>query len=155
MVVKVFITMLAKQDRDHVVRANAYNIARWALKTEEEVLSALKVLSRPDRKRKEPQPHDGRRIQRVEDGWLLLNGEKYQRMMMDMFRRAKKADWARRNREEERQSKTTATSRDEAVDAAADGVMLAGAGKTDQQAIEDEVREARDTREGKQIGGQQ
>lgn len=106
MVVKVFITLLAKQDRDHVVRGSAYNIAKWANKTEAEVLEALKVLSEPDKRRLEPQEHEGRRIQKVEDGWLLLNGEKYQRLMMEMFRRTRNAEAMRKRRENERASTT-------------------------------------------------
>ena len=85
----VFVTMLAKKDSDHVVRATAFNIAKWANKTEEEVLKALKVLSSPDKKRLEPQPHEGRRIEKVEDGWLMLNGEEYRKMVQDEMRKAR------------------------------------------------------------------
>jgi hypothetical protein len=99
LVVKVFMTMLAKQDRDYVVRASAFNIARWANKTEEEVLSALKVLKAPDKKRLEKQDFEGRRVEKVDDGWLLLNGEKYARKMRLLFERARKAQWARDHRD--------------------------------------------------------
>jgi hypothetical protein len=94
-VIKVFLTMLPMKDRDHVVRFSAYNIARMARKTEEEVLEALKILSSPDKRRLEPQEHEGRRIQKVDDGWLILNGSKYQNLMMEIFRRAKNADQMR------------------------------------------------------------
>ena len=73
----VWITMLALKDRDHVVRHNAFQIGRFAVKSEQEVIEALKVLSSPDTRRIEPQPFEGRRIERVESGWLILNGEKY------------------------------------------------------------------------------
>jgi hypothetical protein len=102
LVVKVFITMLAKQDADHVVRADAYIIGEWARKTEEEAEDALRVLSSPDTKRRMPQPHEGRRIERVEDGWLILNGDKYQGDMRKIFQRARKADWAAKKRAKER-----------------------------------------------------
>ena len=94
----VFITMLLKQDRDGVVRGSAYNIAKWANKTEDDVLEALGVLSSPDTRRKEPQPHDGRRVMRVEDGWLLLNAKKYQDEMRAIFRRARNAAWMKNHR---------------------------------------------------------
>jgi hypothetical protein len=94
----VFITMLAKKDSDHVVRATAFNIARWANKTEKEVLDAFRVLSSPDKRRLEPQEYDGRRIQKVEDGWLILNGDKYEKMMKKLAEQARKAKWARENR---------------------------------------------------------
>jgi hypothetical protein len=90
-VVKVFLTMLALKDADQVVRYNAYGLAQRAHKTEKEVLDALKILSSPDKKRIEPQPHDGRRIQRVEDGWLLLNGQQYEDLMRSVNRKAYKA----------------------------------------------------------------
>lgn len=89
LVIKVFLTMIAKQDADHIVRGNAYNIGRWARKSEEETMKALKVLSSPDTKRKEPQAFDGRRIERVPEGWLLINGQHYQDLMQDVNRRAR------------------------------------------------------------------
>lgn len=85
----VFITMLAKKDSDHIVRGSAFQIGRWANKTEEEVLEALTILSSPDTKRKEPQPHEGRRIQKVEDGWFILNGEEYRKKIADEMRKAR------------------------------------------------------------------
>ena len=73
-VVKVFITMLALKERDHVVRMSAYAIGERAKKTEKEVLEALSILASEDKRRLEPQPFDGRRIEKVEGGWLILNG---------------------------------------------------------------------------------
>jgi hypothetical protein len=90
-VVKIFITMLAKKDLDHVVRGNAFNIARWSRKTEKEVLDALKVLAAPDKRRLEPQPFEGRRIERVEEGWLVLNGSNYVKAMQKANRNAYQA----------------------------------------------------------------
>jgi hypothetical protein len=90
-VVKVFLTMMALKDADQVVRYNAFAIAQRAHKTEGEVLDALKVLAAPDEKRIEPQPHEGRRIEKVEDGWLLLNGQYYEDLMRSINRRAYKA----------------------------------------------------------------
>lgn len=90
-VVKVFLTMLAKKDGDNVVRGTAFNIAQWAKKTEQEVLKALKILSSPDTRRLEPQPFEGRRIEKVAEGWLLLNGEFYQNLMREINRRSYKA----------------------------------------------------------------
>ena len=80
-VCKIFLTMLALKDVDHVVRMSAYQLAKRSRKTEVEVLRALEVLASPDTKRQEPQPFGGRRIRAVEDGWLILNGEKYREMV--------------------------------------------------------------------------
>lgn len=103
-VVKVFITMLAKKDSDFVVRGSAFNIASWAKKDEREVLEALKVLSSPDTKRIEPQPFEGRRIKRVEDGWLILNGALYRDLMVKENERARKRRWAAEKRAQEKQA---------------------------------------------------
>jgi hypothetical protein len=94
-VVKVFLTMLAKKDADEVVRGTAFNIASWAKKTEKEVIDALKILSSPDTKRLEPQPFDGRRIEKVEGGWKLLNGAKYQMEMQRINQRRRKTELQR------------------------------------------------------------
>lgn len=92
-VCKVFITMLALKDSDHIVRQTAFGLGLrcWPGEkdTEERVLKALKVLAAPDKRRLEPQPHDGRRIEKVEDGWLILNGEMYRKRVSDEMRKAR------------------------------------------------------------------
>lgn len=107
-VVKVFVTMMALKDADHVYRGTAFNLAQRAHKTELEVLEALKVLSSPDKKRVEPQEYDGRRIQAVEDGWLILNGEKYRAQMSREMKRARdrKASAAYRERQKKKGDKS-------------------------------------------------
>lgn len=88
-VFRVFIGLMAMKDADHIVRLSAYQIAKRTRRTEVEVLDALKVLSSPDTKRLEPQPHEGRRIKAVEEGWLVLNGDKYRAMVQEEMKRAK------------------------------------------------------------------
>lgn len=107
-VVKVFLTMLAKKDADFVVRGNAFNIAQWARKSEKEVLDALKILSSPDKRRLEKQAHDGRRIERVEDGWLILNGKYYRDLMVASNEKARKRRWAAQKRAQEKAEKLAA-----------------------------------------------
>lgn len=97
--VKIFLTLLAKKGSDHIVRGTAFNIGRWARKTEAEAIRALKILSEPDTKRLEPQPYDGRRIERVEGGWLVLNGKFYEEEMRKVSRRIYKAKKERERRE--------------------------------------------------------
>lgn len=76
-IIKVFITMMALKDADHVYRGNVYNLSKRTGKTQEEVLNAIKVLSAPDTRRQDHQDFEGRRVEAVEEGWLILNGEKY------------------------------------------------------------------------------
>lgn len=101
-VIKVFLTMLAKKDFDHIYRGTAFELAHQSRKTEVEVLEALKVLSLPDRNRIEKQDFEGRRIKAVDEGWLILNGEKYQEMMRDEMRRFRvrkaQAEWRKRQK---------------------------------------------------------
>lgn len=98
-VVKIFLTMIAKKDLDDVVRGNAFNISNWAHKTEEETLKALKILSSPDKRRIEPQLFEGRRVQKVADGWLVLNGAYYREMMSKATRREYKKNKQQEYRE--------------------------------------------------------
>lgn len=100
-VVKIFLTMLALKDSDFIYRGNAYNLAKRSKKSEQEVLDAWKILASPDRRRLEPQPHEGRRIQSVDDGWLILNAQKYQEMMQEEMEKARwrRAQKAKRERE--------------------------------------------------------
>lgn len=125
MVCKVFLTMLAKSDRDHVVRGTALAIARWSNKTEAEVLRALEVLSSPDKQRLEPQPFEGRRIERVAEGWLLLNGAKYQARMQEYNRRVYNANAQRESRARRKKGRVKATAEDAFVKADAAGDVRA------------------------------
>jgi hypothetical protein len=95
-VVKVFVTMLAVKDADHVCRLDAYRIAKKCnfrgkdgRVDEIKVLDILKVLASPDKRRVAEQEFEGRRIKAVEDGWLVLNGEKYRSMVKREMERAR------------------------------------------------------------------
>lgn len=102
--VKIFITLLALKDADHVVRKTEYQLQFYSRKTPEEVSKALKILLAPD-KRRPGQPHDGRRIEKTSEGWLVLNGEHYRKLMVAMNERARKRRWAATKRAQEREEK--------------------------------------------------
>lgn len=110
-VCKIFITMLAMKDSDDVCRMNPYQLAQRSRKTEVEVLDALRLLSSPDTIRVEPQPFEGRRIQAVEDGWLILNGEKYREMVRDEMKKARwrRAQAAQRRKKQEKEDAAIAS----------------------------------------------
>jgi hypothetical protein len=94
-VCKVFVTLLAIKDSDHIARVNAFGLGRkcWPMDDagEARAIEALKILESPDTKRIEPQPFDGRRIKKVEDGYLILNGQTYEEMMRSVSRKVYKA----------------------------------------------------------------
>lgn len=88
-VIKIFITMVVKKDYDHIYRFNTFNLAQQSKKTEQQVLDALKILSSPDRHRVEDTVNEGRRIKAHEEGWEIVNGDKYQKMMQREAKRAR------------------------------------------------------------------
>lgn len=88
-VVKVFVTMLATKCSDHICELDTYRIAKKCNLDELVVIDCIKVLSSPDARRKGVQEFEGRRIRAVDGGWLILNGEKYRKMVSDERRKAR------------------------------------------------------------------
>ncbi len=73
----VWITFLAVMDEDGFVGLSAVgNVAARARVSIEDADAALKILEAPD-KADPSQEHDGRRIERVPYGWMVLNAIKY------------------------------------------------------------------------------
>lgn len=145
-VFKVFMTMLAVKDADHIVRFSAYQIGRKSRKTETEVLDALKVLSSPDKRRIEQQEFGGRRIKAVEDGWLILNGEKYRNMVSIEMKKARnrRAQEAFRQRQKEKALRG-------GTQMAGEAAYLKAVDAPSQQRIEDEMEENRREFSGKDL----
>lgn len=75
----VWITMLVLADRDGLVEASVPGLARAANVTLEECEEALEAFLAPDKYSRTPD-HDGRRIDAVRGGWLLLNFEYYREL---------------------------------------------------------------------------
>lgn len=86
----VWITMLAMKNRDQVVESSIPGLAKMAGVTIPECESALKVLSSPDEYSRSRE-FEGRRIEAVDGGWRILNGEKYRQKMGADERREYKA----------------------------------------------------------------
>lgn len=68
----VWVTLLAMADAGGFVESSLPGLAHQSRKTIPETEAALLVLERPDPHSKNPD-HDGRRISKVEAGWLVLN----------------------------------------------------------------------------------
>jgi hypothetical protein len=110
----MFLTLLMLRDPDQVVRLPLRVLAKKAnldgnreqayLKAEE----ALKVLEEPDRHSLESQEHEGRRIKRVEDGWFVINGQKYDDEMRELYSRMRKTKKQRERREAARAAEEAA-----------------------------------------------
>ena len=82
----VWITMLAKANRDGIVEASLPGLADAARVTIEECESSLKGLSSPD-KYSRTKDFEGRRIEEVDGGWRVLNHAKYRAKMNSDERR--------------------------------------------------------------------
>lgn len=73
----VWVTLLAAMDETGFARfATVSNVALRARVTEDEAKTAIESLESPDRLCPE-QEHEGRRIERVDGGWYVLNSKKY------------------------------------------------------------------------------
>lgn len=92
----VWVTMLLMKDADGVVRAGLPGIMDRARVSRAECEKALKELSDPDEDTL-TQEQEGRRIERVSDGWKIINHEKYRtsKDMQEKWRLQKAAQRAR------------------------------------------------------------
>jgi hypothetical protein len=72
----VWITFLALKNKDGYVRASFSGIQRAANVTVDECIEAIRVLESPDPDSRTPD-YEGRRIEKIEGGWIVLNHEKY------------------------------------------------------------------------------
>src|SRR5216117_648729 len=72
----VWITMLAMAGREGIVDASVPGLADRARVTREECEAALETLSKPDIDSRS-QEFEGRRIEKVDGGWFILNYGKY------------------------------------------------------------------------------
>lgn len=77
----VWLTFLASMDETGYAHFAALgNLAGRARVTIEEAEAAVKVLEAPDRESSDP-ANDGRRIERIPGGWMVLNAEKYRTLV--------------------------------------------------------------------------
>jgi hypothetical protein len=86
----VWITMLAVKDRDGRVSGSVSSMARIANVDLKECEKAVRLLEAPDR-RNPNQTNQGRRVQPVDKGWVVINHAKYRDMIQDEYRRNYKA----------------------------------------------------------------
>ncbi len=101
----VWITMLALRNMHHVVEASVPGLADCARVSIKACRVAIKVLSEPDPDSRS-QELEGRRIQAVDGGWFIINGEKYRRKMSADERREKNAIYQKNHRERKKSVST-------------------------------------------------
>lgn len=93
----LWITFLAKKDKNGFVAAAVPGMAKAAGLTLEECTTALRVLESPD-VMSSSQEYDGRRIRKVEHGWVILNHFVYR----DLVSKARQRDYNRIKQKEYR-----------------------------------------------------
>lgn len=98
---KVWITLLGLKDRDGFVDKNVTGIARIAKLSVETVEEAMVKFQAPDPKSSSPE-FEGRRIEKTEQGWYVLNHDKYQEYgwteEKKKSERERKAQWRARTK---------------------------------------------------------
>ncbi len=97
----VWITLLALKDQKGFVRGVPSALANSARVGKESCLKALKELESPDPESSSKE-FEGRRIKTVDGGWIILNHDKYQKMISELTERRRKARWAANNRERQK-----------------------------------------------------
>jgi hypothetical protein len=94
--------MLALKNRDQVVHASIPGLAKVAGITIDECEVALRAMMLPDPYSRTPD-QEGRRIQKVDGGWFIINGEKYRDYMSyderREYKRKKQQEYRKRDDE--------------------------------------------------------
>lgn len=119
----VWITMLAKAGKEGIVEASLPGLADAARVTIEECEKALEVLKSPD-KYSRSKEHQGRRIEDIDGGWLVLNHAKYRDKLSKEERRDYQAAWQKEYRKRRKVTKREAK-QDAATTAISEGFQEA------------------------------
>jgi hypothetical protein len=106
----VWLTFIAVMDETGFAQfASAANVAHRARVTLEEAQDALRALEGPDPDSSDPD-NDGRRLERVPGGWLVLNAEKHRALVTKAVIQAQTRERVRRHREKKRSGNAPITS---------------------------------------------
>lgn len=98
----VWMTFLAVMDEDGMCQfASVANLARRAIVTLEEARQAVELLEAPDAESSDPE-NDGRRVERVPGGWIILNALKYREQVTREAIRSKTRERVQRFRDKKR-----------------------------------------------------
>lgn len=98
----VWLTMLAAMDEDGFVQfASVANLAHRARVPVDAAREAISRLEGPDDESSDPE-HDGRRVERVPGGWMILNARKYHELVTRAEKMRLNRDRVQRHREKKR-----------------------------------------------------
>lgn len=103
----IWLTFLAVMDEDGFAQfAGVRNVAYRARVTEEAAEKALATLEGPDPESSDPD-FDGRRLERVPGGWMVLNAQKYKDLVTRVVQREQTRIRVERHRERRRNASVT------------------------------------------------
>ena len=98
----IWLTMIAAMDENGFVQfASVANLAHRARIELAEAQAAVDCLEGPDANSSDPE-HEGRRIERVPGGWMILNAEKYREMVTRAVIQEKTRQRVAKHREKKR-----------------------------------------------------
>lgn len=93
----MWITMLAMANKNSVVEGSIPGIAHLAGVSLEEANVALEKFMAPDEYSRSSE-HEGRRVEKVDGGWKILNRDKYRAKLSEEERKEYRADWMKKKR---------------------------------------------------------
>lgn len=126
----VWITMLAMKDDRHEVRASIPGLAKLSGVSLEQCEEAIRCLVSPDTYSRSKE-FEGRRIEEVDGGFLILNGEKFRKIRNEEDRKTYKAEWQKKYRRR-RKEDNSLTRVDNSVDKNVDKRSQSGPNRTEQ-----------------------
>lgn len=98
---RVWITLLAMADKNGEVISTIPGLSRISCVPLEDVEKALLKFMSPDKYSRTPDD-EGRRIEKTDDGWFIINHEKYRKLASKEDQKAKNAERVRRWRERQK-----------------------------------------------------
>jgi hypothetical protein len=107
----LWITMLAMKGKDHICRATIPALAKLANITLADCEGYLEHFTKPD-KYSRSQENEGRRIEKIDGGFLILNGEKYRKLLSKDERREQVRLAVQRYRKKEKEKALPGDSQD-------------------------------------------
>jgi len=93
----VWIAFLAKADAEGMVRVAPSRMVKIANVPQAKFDKAVEILESPDPESR-TSDDDGRRLRKIEGGWLVINYKKYRNELESEERKAYKREWDRKNR---------------------------------------------------------
>jgi len=149
----VWLTFIAAMDESGFVQfASVENVAHRARVGVEAASMAVRRLESPDENSSDPE-NDGRRIERVPGGWMVLNAQKYRELVTRVVIQEQTKNRVRRFREKKRSGNAPVTPRNENVtpsETDTDTEAVAGKRENEPETIDEAA--ARLWREGKPSG---